>query len=128
MDKKAGYETPLKASWWLKHRFFTAYMLREATVIPLLFFIGCLLAGIYSLLQGENQWLAWQAFMQQGWVLGLNLLAFFASLYHALTFFQLFPRVMPLRIAAYSLPPWSIVAGQWLAVLAVLLVCGWLLL
>ncbi|RUO25483.1 fumarate reductase subunit C [Aliidiomarina minuta] len=128
MHNKAGFEKPLNALWWLKHRFFKAYMLREATVIPLLFFIGCMLAGIYSLLQGENQWLAWLGFMQQSWVVGLNILALLASLYHALTFFVLFPRVMPLSLGDYRIPAWAIVAGQWMAVVAVLLFFGWLFL
>lgn len=77
-------------------------------------FLGCLLYGLYSLQQGEAQWQAFYQFMQQGWVIALNTLALAASLYHAKTFFVLFPRVMPLAPAALM------VAGQWLATLAVL--------
>lgn len=116
----------LKRTWWLKHRYFVAYMVREATVLPLVFFVACLLAGLIALLRGDAPWLGWLGFMAAPPVLLLNLLALLASLYHAWTFFQLFPRVMPLRIAGRTLPSQAIVAGQWAGVVLVLLLSTWL--
>lgn len=121
-----SYRPELSATWWLKNKAFKAYMLREATVLPLLFFLGCLAAGIYSLSQGEAQWLAWQIWLKQPWVLILNGLAVLASLYHAWTFFQLFPRVMPLQLAGRKVPPQLMVLGQWSAVVAVFILMAWL--
>ncbi|WP_249977875.1 fumarate reductase subunit C [Vreelandella olivaria] len=127
MDKSTLQRLPpLKRTWWLKHRFFKLYMVREATVLPLVFFILCLLAGMISLLQGPDSWQGWVAFMGAPIVLLLNLLALIASLFHAATFFVLFPRVMPLRIAGRSLPDQAIVAGQWAGVLVVALLFLWL--
>ena len=119
------YKSELTPWWWLKQRYYRLYMLREATVLPLLFFLGCLLYGLYCLTQGAAHWQSFQLFMQQGWVVALNLLAFAASLFHAKTFFALFPRVMPLA------PAWLMISGQWLATLLVaasllLLLGGWL--
>lgn len=48
-----SYKPVLGRTWWLKNPAFKAYMLREATVLPLTFFILCMLAGIYSLLRGK---------------------------------------------------------------------------
>lgn len=128
MDKSSTQRLPpLKRTWWLKHRFFKLYMLREATVLPLVFFTLCLLAGMVALLQGADSWQGWIAFMGSPIVLALNLLALVASLYHAATFFVLFPRVMPLRIAGHRLPDHMIVAGQWAGVVAVALLFFWLL-
>ncbi|MBE0462079.1 MAG: fumarate reductase subunit C [Halomonadaceae bacterium] len=118
---------PLKRNWWLKHRFFKLYMLREATVLPLVFFLLCLMAGMVALVQGADSWQGWVGFMGSPVVLALNLLALAASLYHAATFFVLFPRVMPLRIAGRSLPDNMIVAGQWAGVVVVALLFFWLL-
>lgn len=107
------YRHELTRWWWLKQRYYRLYMLREATVLPLLFFLACLLYGLYCLTQGAAHWQSFQLFMQQGWVIALNLLAFAASLFHAKTFFALFPRVMPLA------PAWLMISGQWLATLLV---------
>ncbi len=120
-----AYQPGMPRHWYLQHRYFRLYMLREATVLPLLFFIGCLLYGLYCLSLGEVQWQHWLAFMAQPWVVVLNLLAFLASLFHAKTFFELFPRVMPLA------PAGLMIASQWLATLLVatglvLLLGGWL--
>ena len=52
--------------------------------------------------------------------LGLYALVLLASLYHAKTFFELFPRVMPL------LPAPLMIAGQWLGTIAVALFVLWL--
>ncbi|GAB2690922.1 fumarate reductase subunit C [Aliiglaciecola aliphaticivorans] len=120
------YRTTLSRTWWLKHNAFKAYMLREATVLPLTFFILCLVSGVYCLWQGESQWNHWQTAMGQPLVLALNLLAFFASLFHAWTFFQLFPRVMPIRMGHISVPANVLIAGQWAAVLSVMVLFSWL--
>jgi fumarate reductase subunit C len=107
------YLPPFRRDWWLQLRFYRLYMLREATVLPLLFFVGCLIYGLYSLGQGPLQWQHWLEFMAQPWVIGLNVLTLAASLFHAKTFFELFPRVMPLA------PAKLMIAGQWLGTVAV---------
>lgn len=119
-NARKPYHSRMTRGWWLQQRYYRLYMLREATVLPLLFFLGCLLYGLYSLQHSEMQWLSFTHFMQQGWVIALNSLALLASLYHATTFFALFPRVMPLA------PPLLMVAGQWLASLAVIIALLWL--
>lgn len=113
VSARKPYQPKLSRNWWLKHNYYRLYMLREATVLPLLFFLGCLLYGLYCLTQSAAHWQSFQLFMQQGWVIALNLLAFAASLFHAKTFFALFPRVMPLA------PAWLMISGQWLATLLV---------
>jgi len=107
------YLPPFRRDWWLQLRFYRLYMLREATVLPLLFFVGCLIYGLYSLSQGPLQWQHWLDFMAQPWVIALNVLTLAASLFHAKTFFELFPRVMPLAL------PGLMIAGQWLGMVVV---------
>lgn len=121
-----SYKPTLGRTWWLKNSAFKAYMLREATVLPLVFTLLCLLAGIYSLSKGETSWLAWLAAMGNPLVLALNALTLVASLYHAATFFVLFPRVMPIRLGNKKVPDGLIVAGQWAGVAGVFVLAGWI--
>jgi len=121
-----SYKPILTRTWWLKHRAFKAYMLREATVLPLLFFLLTLCCGIYALWRGPSQWQAWQITMKHPAVLAINSLALVASLYHAWTFFQLFPRVMPIRLGSKTLPAQVLIAGQWAGLLAVFVLFTWL--
>lgn len=116
-----SYRPTLSRTWWLKNNAFKLYMLREATVLPLTFFLLCFTAGCYSLWQGEVQWQHWQGFMAHPLVLGINGLAMLASLFHAWTFFELLPRVMPIRIGEAVVSPKLIVGAQWLGVLAMII-------
>lgn len=120
-----SYKPELTGSWWLKHRFFKAYMLREATVVPLVFLLCSLIAGLFSL-QDIERFSHWQAYMAHPLVILMHTLALAASLYHAATFFVLFPRVMPIRVGTREVPARLIVAGQWAGVLAVALLFLWL--
>lgn len=120
-----SYKPTLTRSWWLKHRFFVLYMLREGTVLPLVFLLCSLTAGAFAM-QSAEQFAHWQRFMAAPWVVAVHALAFIAALYHAFTFFQLFPRVMPIRIGTKLVPPAIMVVGQWLAVVAVIAVFLWL--
>lgn len=121
-----SYRPTLSRTWWLKNNAFKTYMLRELTSLPLLFFLLCLTIGLYSLGQGESQWQHWQSVMQNPLVLLINAVAFAASLFHAWTFFQLFPRVMPIRLGATTVPASALVAGQWAGVVAVFALVAWL--
>lgn len=121
-----SYRPTLSRTWWLKNPAFKAYMLREATSLPLLFFLICITIGLCSLAQGEQQWLHWQEVMRNPLVIALNALALCASLFHAFTFFQLFPRVMPIYLGAKKVPAAAIIAGQWAGVVAVFVLAAWL--
>lgn len=114
-----SYKAELPRTWWLKHRFFKAYMLREATVLPLVFFACSLIAGAWSSHNAEC-FSTWQAFMQHPLVIALHLLALVASLFHALTFFSLFPRVMPIRLGTKVVPAWVMIAAQWAGTVTVI--------
>lgn len=120
-----SYKPTLTRTWWLKHRFFVLYMLREGTVLPLVFLLCSLTAGGFAL-QSAEQFARWQHFMAIPWVVAVHGLALIAVLYHAFTFFRLFPRVMPVRIGAKLVPPAIMVAAQWFAVVAVIAAFLWL--
>lgn len=119
-----SYKTSLTGSWWRKHRFFKLYMLREATVLPLAFLLCSLLAGAFSL-QDTERFAQWQSFMSNPLIVAVHLIALLASLYHAFTFFQLFPRVMPIRLGDKTLPAQWLVGAQWLAVVVIIAIVLW---
>lgn len=121
-----SYQPSLKRTWWLKNKAFKMYMLRELTVLPLLFFLLCLIAGMYALSQDVTAWQTWQLTMRKPLVIMANSFALLASLFHAFTFFQLFPRVMPLRLAGKPVPAQVLILGQWGGVVAVAVIFAYL--
>ncbi|ORT51924.1 fumarate reductase [Vibrio sp. qd031] len=122
MTKRKPYVKPMKATWWNNHPFYRMYMLREATVLPLILFTLFLTAGLASLVKGADSWEAWLAFMANPVVIAINIVALAGSLFHAHTFFGMMPQVMPIKIKGKTLDKKIIVLSQWAAVAIISLI------
>lgn len=119
MTNRKPYVREMTRTWWKDHPFYRMYMLREATVLPLIFFTLFLTAGLASLVMGESAWQSWLHFMANPVVIAINIVALAGSLFHAQTFFNMMPQVMPIRIKGKLLDKKIIVVTQW-AVVAVI--------
>ncbi|PKF50136.1 fumarate reductase subunit FrdC [Enterovibrio nigricans] len=116
MSNRKPYVREMKRTWWKEHPFYRMYMVREATVLPLIFFTLCLTFGLGSLVVGEAAWEGCLGFMANPVVVAINIVALAGSLYHAQTFFSMMPQVMPIRIGGKKVEKKVIVAAQWAAV------------
>ena len=122
MSNRKPYVREMKATWWQKSNFYRMYMLREATVLPLIFFTLCLTCGLASLVKGAESWEAWLEFMANPVVVAINIVSLAGSLFHAHTFFNMFPQVMPVRLKGKLVNSKILVVGQWAAVAAISLI------
>ncbi|RSD33066.1 fumarate reductase subunit FrdC [Vibrio pectenicida] len=116
MSNRKPYVRKITRTWWKDHPFYRFYMLREATVLPLVLFTLFLTFGLGSLVKGADAWHTWLEFMASPIVITINLLALAGSLLHAQTFFSMMPQVMPIRIKGKLLDKKMIVFAQWAAV------------
>lgn len=116
MSNRKPYVREMKRTWWKDHPFYRMYMVREATVLPLIFFTLCLTFGLGSLVLGEAAWNSWLSFMANPVVIAINIVALAGSLFHAQTFFSMMPQVMPIRIGGKLLNKKVVVLAQWAAV------------
>ncbi|WP_325891040.1 fumarate reductase subunit FrdC [Grimontia sp. NTOU-MAR1] len=116
MSNRKPYVREMKRTWWKDHPFYRMYMVREATVLPLIFFTLCLTFGLGGLVVGEAAWNGWLSFMANPVVIAINIVALAGSLFHAQTFFSMMPQVMPIRIGGKLLDKKVIVLTQWAAV------------
>ncbi|GLO59700.1 fumarate reductase subunit C [Vibrio sp. MACH09] len=122
MSNRKPYVRTMNATWWQKSSFYRFYMLREATVLPLILFTLFLTFGLGSLVKGPESWQAWLSFMSNPVVVAINIVALAGSLFHAHTFFGMMPQVMPIRIKGKLLDKKVIVLSQWAAVAAISLI------
>lgn len=122
MSNRKPYVREMNATWWSKHPFYRFYMLREATVLPLVLFTLFLTFGLGALVKGAEAWSAWLSFMANPIVIAINLVALAGSLFHAATFFSMMPQVMPIRIKGKPIEKQTIVLAQWAAVAAISLI------
>lgn len=114
MSARRPYHKPQRPLWWMDNRFFSLYMLREATALFALSYCALLITGLYSLSQGEAAWNAWLGALTHPVCIAFHCLALAAVLYHTLTWFRLAPKIMVVRIGDWTLPQKSMLIGQWL--------------
>lgn len=107
------YVQKQSAGWWTKNNFYLLYMLREATAVLVFLYSLVLMWGLLRLVQGEEAWNAWVQSMFHPVYMVFHFLVLAAALYHAYTFFKMFPKVLVLRIGDWKMPESQMIAGQW---------------
>ena len=122
MSNRKPYVREMTRTWWKNDPFYRFYMLREATVLPLILFTLFLTVGLGALVKGPEAWNSWLAFMANPLVIAINVVALAGSLFHAHTFFGMMPQVMPIRIKGKLLDKKIIVLTQWAAVAVISLI------
>ena len=119
---KNRYQTPMPSSWWLHRPAFRRFMARELTCIFVLGYVIYLLVWLWQLGEGPKEYAAMIECARSPLSVTLHLVALAGVLYHAITWFQLTPQIMPLYIGEDRLPdalaaiamgylPWLVVTG-----------------
>jgi fumarate reductase subunit C len=116
MSNRKPYIREMKRTWWQSHPFYRFYMLREATVLPLILFTLFLTFGLGCLVKGPEAWQSWLNFMANPVIVAINVVALAGSLFHAQTFFGMMPQVVPMRYKGKLIDKKLIVLAQWAAV------------
>src|SRR5215207_1979022 len=109
------YVRTVERSWWLGHRRYVAYMVRELTSLFILLYCTVLVVGLFRLSQGRAAWDGFVTALSSplGVVVQLACLAFAA--YHSVTWFALTPKAMPLMMRGAPVPGPAIVGAHYAA-------------
>jgi len=105
--------------WWLGRRSYLAFILREVSSVFIAWFVVFLLLLVRALKQGPvayEQFVEWSA---RPLVLALNVVTLLFAVFHAITWFNLAPQAMVVRIGSTRVPGWMIAASNYLAWIAV---------
>src|SRR3990170_4713752 len=103
------YVRKVERSWWLHHRRYVSYMIRELTSLFLGLYCAVLVVGLIRLAQGREAWDGFIAALSSplGVIFQLICLAF--ATYHSVSWFALTPKAMPLMIKGEPVPGMAIV-------------------
>ena len=112
--------------WWKKNPVFVEYMIHEGTALFVAAYAITLLVGLVRLGQGPEAWAGWLGAMHSPLSIIAHLVIFVAIVYHAITWFKLFPLTMPPMIVnGKKVPPNVVVGSGWTAaVVAALALLG----
>lgn len=116
------YRRRMSVWWWLKNRAYSKFVLRELTSVFVAFFAMLLLWQLRALAQGPDAYAQFLARLKAPLFLTVNTVAFLFVLFHTITWFNLTPTAMVVRVRGKRVPD-KIVAGSnyvvWVLVSAV---------
>jgi fumarate reductase subunit C len=122
------YRPRTSTYWWVKRGSYFAFILRELSSVFIAWFVVYFLLLVRAVGQGENsyqQFLDWSA---SPGILLLNLVSLFFVVFHAITWFNLAPQAMVVRLRGKRVPATQIAASNYLAWALVSALVAWLLL
>ena len=123
-----GYRVRMSTYWWLGRWPFLKFILRELSSIFVAWFVLETLLQIRALNHGPEAYAQFQNFFKNPFVFLVNVVGFFFVMFHAITWFNLAPKAMAVRVGGKRLPAIAIAGPNYVAWVVVSVVVGWLLL
>jgi fumarate reductase subunit C len=109
------YRRRVSVWWWLQNRSYTGFVLRELTSVFVAFFAVVYLWQLRALAQGPEAYGQFLARLKAPLLLALDTVAFLFVLFHAITWFNLAPKAMVVRLRGKRVPDWVIVGLNYAA-------------
>jgi len=112
------YRARVSTYWWMGSWRYLLFILRELTSVAVAWSVVLTLLLLRALLNGPEAYSRFMHRMQSPWMIAFNVIAFCFLLLHTITWFNLAPRAMPVRVAGSECPSfwWRLQT----------MCCGWL--
>ncbi|MDR2450310.1 MAG: fumarate reductase subunit C [Candidatus Accumulibacter sp.] len=122
MSKRRPYVRS-KSGWWKKDPYYVEYMVHESTALFVAAYAIVLTIGTVCLAAGEAAWNGYLEAMKSPLSIIFHLILLAAIVYHAFTWFKLFPLTTPpVVLGGKKLEPELIVRGGWVVAVGVAVV------
>jgi fumarate reductase subunit C len=122
------YRRPVPKLWWLRKRSYFVFVMRELSSLFVAWLVLQLLLLVRAVSRGEAAYADHLDWAASPWVVALDVVALGFVLIHAVTWFNLTPQAMDLRLAGRPVPPMAVVGAQWCGLALVSAVIAWLVL
>jgi fumarate reductase subunit C len=113
------YRPRVSTWWWTRRRSYLVFVLRELSSIFVAWFVVYLVLLLDAVGQGSSAYERFLDWASAPWVTALNVVALAFVLLHTVTWFNLTPQAMAVRMAGRVVPAWQIVAGQYAGLVVV---------
>lgn len=101
--------------WWLKKGSYALFVLRELTSVFVALLALLCLWQVRAVMQGPVAYVELLAWMRTPFFLGLNAVSLLFVLFHAVTWFNLAPKAMVVRVRGKRVPDWAVAGSNYLA-------------
>ena len=122
------YRRRVSTYWWSRQWSYLKFTLRELTSLSVAYFVVIMLLQLAALNRGPDAYARFQIWLKTPVAVVLNAIALLFVLFHTITWFNLAPSAMPVRIGGKRLPDWMVAAPNYVAWIAISAVIAWLIL
>ena len=122
------YRPRVSVYWWLGEWHYLKFILRELSSVFVAVVVVETLMLIRAMHNGPEAYARFLQSMQNPLVLLLNVISFFFVLFHAITWFNLAPSAMPIRMGGKPVPAALVAAPSYAAWIVISAVVSWLVL
>jgi fumarate reductase subunit C len=122
------YRPRMSTYWWLERRSYLAFILRELSSVFVAWSIVFLLLLVRAVSQGEEEYRSFLSWAANPLVLLVNLVTLAFVVLHAVTWFNLAPAAIVVRMRGRRVPPVLIAGGNFALWALVSVFVAWLLL
>ena len=121
------YRPPVPRFWWLRRRSYLVFVLRELSSVFVAWFVVFLLLMIDAVHAGDDAYQRFLDWSARPWVLVLNIVALAFLLLHSITWFNLAPQAIVVRMRGQRVPARRVAAAHFAAWAVATAVVAWIL-
>jgi fumarate reductase subunit C len=122
------YRRRVSVWWWLQKPVYTVFVLRELSSVFVALFALLLLWHIRAVAQGPEAYADFLARLRHPAVFAVNAVSLLFVLFHAVTWFNLAPKAMVVRLGGRRVPDRIVAASNYVACLVLSGAVAWILL
>ncbi len=122
------YRPRVSVYWWLGEWHYLKFILREMSSVFVAVFVIETLLLISALRNGPEAYAHFLQTMRNPLVIVLNVASFFFIVFHTITWFNLAPSAMPVRLGGKRVPAVMVAAPSYVAWVVVSVFISWMIL
>lgn len=122
------YRKRVSTYWWIGQRQYTKFILRELSSVAVALFVIITLLLLRALRAGPEAYARYMHRLAAPWMVAFSLIAFCFVLLHTITWFNLAPRAMAVRVRGKRVPEFLIAAPNYAVWIVASAGVAWLLL
>lgn len=109
------YNRPIPATWWLRNRRYTLFMIRELTSVFVALFVLLYLYEFFLLTKGPAVYGKFQESLRSGPFIAFYVIVLLFAIFHSITWLGLVPKIQIVRLGRTTVPPILIALGSYIA-------------
>ena len=120
------YRRPVSVYWWIGQRQYLKFILRELSSVFVAIFVVETLFQLSALKAGPQAYAEFQAMLASPLLIALNLLSLLFVLFHTITWFNLAPSAMLVRLGGKRVPAFLVAAPSYVMWVVISAAVYWL--